>query len=77
MTNSDESEYRQEVRLVSWCDNNNLLLNASKTQEMIVDFWKKNTQIVHIIINGGPIERVDCFKFMGTKNLVTSDGTIT
>ena len=39
MTNSDDSEYRHEVnRLVSWRDSNNLLLNASKTREMIVDF---------------------------------------
>ena len=32
VTNSDEYEYHHEVnRLVSWCDNDNLQLNASKT----------------------------------------------
>ena len=53
VTNSDESEYRHEVnRLVSWSDNNCLQLNASKTQEMIVDFRKKKTPIVPSITNG-------------------------
>ena len=40
---SDKSSYRQEVdRLVSWCGNNNLDLNTSKTKEMIIDFRKEN-----------------------------------
>ena len=44
--NSDESEYRHEVnRLVPWCDNNNLILIASKTREMIIDFRKTKTPI--------------------------------
>ena len=52
-----------------WCDNNNLQLSASKIREMIVDFCKegfKKTSIAPIIINGEPIERVDCLKFLGT-----------
>ena len=66
VTNSDESEYRQEVnRLVSWRDNNNLQFNASKTREMIVDFRKRKTPLAPIIINGDSIERVDCFKCLG------------
>ena len=36
--NSDESSYHQEVdRLLSWCGNNNLELNTSKTKAMIID----------------------------------------
>ena len=67
VSDSDESEYRHEVSsLVSWCDTNNLQLNASKTREMIVDFRKKK-----IIFNGDSIERVDCFKFLGT--IISSD----
>ncbi len=72
MTNSDESEYRHEVnRLVSWRDNNNLQMNASKTREMIADFRKEKTPLVLIIINGEPIDRVECFKFLGT--IVSND----
>ena len=38
----DETAYRQEVStLVKWCGENNLLLNASKTKEIIVDFRRK------------------------------------
>ena len=67
VTNSDKSEYRHEVnRLVSWCDNNNLQLNASKTRQLTVDFTKKKTPIASIIINGELIERAVCFTFLGT-----------
>ena len=46
-TNSDDFEYRHEVnRLVSRCDNNNILLNAFRTREMIVDFRKKKPQLL-------------------------------
>ena len=54
-------------RLVSWCARQ---LNASKTREMIVDFRKRKTPLAPIIINGDSIERVDCFKFLGT--IITS-----
>ena len=71
VSDSDESEYRHEVSsLVSWCDTNNLQLNASKTREMIVDFREKNP-LAPIIANGDSIERVDCFKFLGT--IISSD----
>ena len=41
--NNDETLYRQEVdQLVSWCDNNNLLLNVTKTKEIIVDLGKSS-----------------------------------
>ena len=36
--NSDERVYWEEVeRLVDWCDVHNLVLNASKTKEMIIE----------------------------------------
>ena len=39
ITNSDESEYRDQVnKLISWCNDNNLEHNVNKTKEMIVDF---------------------------------------
>ena len=37
--NDNESVYREEVqRLAGWCKNNKLVLNISKTKEMIIDF---------------------------------------
>ena len=64
----DESAYHNEVsNLVKWCGENNLLLNASKTKEVIVDFrQKKKSPIRPLYINGEIIETVDSFKFLGT-----------
>ena len=60
--NSDVSENHHEVnRLVSWCANNNLQLNATKTRERIVDFRKRKTPLAPITISGDSIERVDYF----------------
>ena len=39
---NDEMAYREEVRaLTSWCQDNNLHLNVSKTKELIVDYRKR------------------------------------
>ena len=44
ITNSDESEYRDQVnKLISWCNDSNLELNVNKTKEMIVDFRRKKS----------------------------------
>ena len=46
VNNANEFVYIEEVqRLVGWCKNNNLVLNISKTKEMIIDFRKKKTSI--------------------------------
>eukprot|EP00061_Rhincodon_typus_P003632 g20560.t1 len=42
VSNNDETEYRKETEcLVSWCTDNNLSLNVSKTKELIIDFRKR------------------------------------
>ncbi|KAL3042228.1 hypothetical protein OYC64_020217 [Pagothenia borchgrevinki] len=41
ITDGDETAYREEVEnLTSWCQDNNLHLNVSKTKELIVDYRK-------------------------------------
>ncbi|TWW61216.1 uncharacterized protein LOC130525978 [Takifugu flavidus] len=68
ISNNDETAYREEVeRLTTWCANNNLVLNTSKTKELIVDFRKARggTQDPSHI-NGMAVERVSSFKFLGT-----------
>jgi hypothetical protein len=41
-TNDDETAYREEVSdLAVWCQDNNLSLNVSKTEELIVDYRKR------------------------------------
>ncbi len=40
ISNNDETAYLDEVeRLTSWCQDNCLSLNVSKTKELIVDLW--------------------------------------
>ena len=72
ISNGDETAYRQEVDcLVSWCKENSLELNTSKTNEMIVDFRRNSTPIDPLVINGQVIKTVDSFKFLGS--LISSD----
>ncbi|MCJ8742393.1 hypothetical protein PDJAM_G00081580 [Pangasius djambal] len=68
ISDNNESDYRAEVEhLAAWCADNNLLLNTSKTKELIVDFRKeKSVPLDPIHINGMAVERVSSFKFLGT-----------
>ena len=53
------------VRFSSWCSNNFLHLNVSKTKEMCIDFRRNRTVNSPIVINGEPVEQVDSFKYLG------------
>ncbi|KAI3362498.1 hypothetical protein L3Q82_012791, partial [Scortum barcoo] len=42
ISDNDETHYREEIQhLTQWCSNNNLVLNTSKTKEVIVDYRRK------------------------------------
>ena len=71
----DETEYREKVdTFVSWCDENFLLLNVSKTKELVIDFRKKkNVPIIPVKMKGVDIEMVDTYKYLG----VTIDNKLT
>ncbi|KAI3363482.1 hypothetical protein L3Q82_012093 [Scortum barcoo] len=68
ITGDDETAYR-EVRvraLTSWCQDNNLHLNVSKTKELIVDFRRRQREEhAPLSINGTTVERVSSFRFLG------------
>uniref|UniRef100_A0A9J8B5F0 Reverse transcriptase domain-containing protein n=1 Tax=Cyprinus carpio carpio TaxID=630221 RepID=A0A9J8B5F0_CYPCA len=68
ISDNNETAYREEVQhLATWCADNNLLLNTSKTKELIVNFRKKKGSTPDPIhINGMVVERVSSFKFLGT-----------
>ncbi len=63
----DEAAYLDEVeRLTSWCQDNCLSLNVSKTKELIVDFRKRQQRpYTPLMISGTPVERVSSFKYLG------------
>ncbi len=53
-------------RLTSWCQDNCLSLNVSKTKELIVDFRKRQQRpYTPLMISGTPVERVSSFKYLG------------
>ena len=51
ISDNDESSYLAQIeQCTSWCENNNLLLNAKKTKELIVDFRKCEPSYSSVII---------------------------
>eukprot|EP00061_Rhincodon_typus_P016370 g44557.t1 len=55
-----------------WCKDNNLFLNISKTEELIISFRKQGGGHAPIYINGAEVEMVESVKFLGvtiTNNL--------
>ncbi|KAG5266241.1 hypothetical protein AALO_G00228740 [Alosa alosa] len=65
ITKGDETQYRLEVDLLTtWCRDNNLLLNVSKTKEIVVDFRRGHTQHLPLTIDGAVVERVSSTKFL-------------
>ena len=66
ISDDDESAYRDDVNhLVRWCASNDLVLNVSKTKEIVVDFRKSKSVPSTLIVNNSEVEIVDSFKFWG------------
>ena len=52
ISGGDESAYRWEIdHMAAWCTQNNLVLNAVKTVEMVVDFRKNQAPLTPITIS--------------------------
>ncbi len=70
ISNNDETSYLDEVeRLTSWCQDNCLSLNVSKTKELIVDFRKRQQRpYTPLMISGTPVERVSSLKYLGVNS---------
>ena len=63
----DEAGYRAAVdSMVSWCEDNFLLLNVNKTKELIIDFRKKPPVLSPLVISGEQVEVVTQYKYLGT-----------
>ncbi|XP_033182413.1 high affinity immunoglobulin gamma Fc receptor I-like [Anabas testudineus] len=66
ISGGDETKYRDEIQwLVGWCADNNLVLNTTKTKEVIMDFRRKKSDLQSILINGDCVKRVPSFKYLG------------
>ena len=81
MITGDKSIYRTAVKdLVSWCDDNFLCLNVSKTKEMVIDFRKNASALNPLAIIGEQVEFVHQYKYLGTTlgdKLVWAENTAT
>ncbi len=75
INNNDEAAYLDEVeRLTSWCQDNCLSLNVSKTKELIVNFRKRQQRpYAPLMISGTPVERVSSFQVPWCKHLREPD----
>ena len=66
ITDDDETHYRREIQnFVSFCDQNYLELNVSKTKEIIIDFRHREVVFDEIVIKDQPVERVENYKYLG------------
>ncbi|KAK1804662.1 hypothetical protein P4O66_020657 [Electrophorus voltai] len=66
ISDNHERAYLEEIKhLENWCQEN-LLLNVSKTKELIVDCSKKQEQhYQRVRINRTTVEKVNSFKYLG------------
>ena len=63
---ADDTTVRQQVdELVTWCNENNVELNVSKTKEIEVDFRRRKKIQSPLIIDGSEVEQVISFRFFG------------
>lgn len=62
--------YSLYARITEWCSADNLLLNSTKTKEIILDFRKNKAHLAPLFINGDCVERVNTFKLLGRPLLV-------
>ncbi|KAK3535226.1 hypothetical protein QTP70_004775 [Hemibagrus guttatus] len=65
ISKNNESAYREEVqRLTVWCKANNLSLNVEKMKEMVVEFWRAQSDHSPLDINGSNVEIIKSTKFL-------------
>jgi hypothetical protein len=65
--NSEEASYRQEVSTaVKWCEENHLLLNATKTKEIIIDLRARPTCYYPVHVKDTAVDIVSEYKYLGT-----------
>lgn len=58
---NDGTHYREKIQhLIGWCSDNNLVLNSSKTKEVIVEFRKsRRMEDTPLHIQGEEVEQVE------------------
>ena len=52
-------------RFSTWCKDNFLDLNVTKTKELLTSFKKQPPAVSHVAIDGEIVERVEKYKYLG------------
>ena len=65
MSLSDSSYFLEISRFVDWCKENFLILNVSKTKEIIIDFRIFREPLPPVVINNQNVENVNKYKYLG------------
>ena len=66
LSTSENSYHCAMEKLVGWCNDNHLLLNVSKTKEIVVDFRRDPPPPRPLVINGEEIDIVGEYKYLGS-----------
>jgi hypothetical protein len=67
----EASLLQQELEdIFEWCNSNSLILNTSKTKELIISNSRDNPKPSTLSLNGSDIDRVSEYKYLGT--IITS-----
>ena len=62
----DKTNYRIEIEyVIDWCNTYSLLLNASKTKELVFDFRQRPTCQLPVFINETGVEIAHQYKYLG------------
>jgi hypothetical protein len=52
ITDNDDTAYKEDVRdLIVWCKDNNLFLNVIKTKDILMNYRKRRTEHIPILID--------------------------
>jgi hypothetical protein len=66
ISNDVECDYFEEINyFTTWCKDNFLTLNVTKTKEMLIDFRIKKSPLVPVKIDNESVEVVDKYKYLG------------
>ena len=66
LSNSDQIYFHEVERFATWCKQNFLELNVSKTKEMVIDFRKDSKLTSDLYIDNVQVERVTEYRHLGT-----------
>ena len=68
LSNDDNHYFTKVSKFTEWCEMNYLMLNVSKTKELVIDFCQKPSYLPDLVIKGEKVERVSQYKYLGSNS---------